>query len=83
MEIIENNKHVLTTFNNVGLGLTFKCGDDYFMKIEFVSNMMPKIGKFGAITVDTYNAVRLNDGKLHEFKSDEEVVLVNCKLVVE
>lgn len=83
MEIIENNKHVLTTFNNVGLGLTFKCDNDYFMKIESVCDMMPKLDAWGAITVGIYNAIRLKDGKLHEFNANEEIVLVSCKLTVE
>ena len=83
MQIIENNKHVLTTFNNVGLGMTFKCGNDYFMKIETVTDPHPKLNNFNIPTFDTYNAIRLKDGKLHYFKEYEEVVLVNCKLVVE
>lgn len=82
MEIIENNKHVLTTFNNVGLGLTFKCGNDYFMKIESVFAVIPKAHVWG-VTENIYNAVRLTDGKLHDINYDEEVVIVDCKLMVE
>ena len=83
MQIVENSNHILTTFNNVGLGVTFKCGNDYFMKIDIVCDLMPTSYKYGVPQFVTYNAIRLKDGKLHEIKEDEEVVLVNCKLVVE
>lgn len=83
MQIVENSNHILTTFNNVGLGVTFKCENDYFMKIDIVYDSIPTLGKYGVLTFATYNAIRLKDGKLHEIKEDEEVVLVNCKLVVE
>lgn len=83
MQIVENSNHILTTFNNVGLGVTFKCGNDYFIKIDTVCDSIPTLGRCGALTFATYNAIRLKDGKLYEIKEDEEVILVNCKLVVE
>lgn len=39
MQIIENNKHTLTTFDNIEFGVVFKCGNDYFMKIPIVVDL--------------------------------------------
>lgn len=82
MQIIENSKHVLTTFNNVGLGVIFKCGNDYFMKIETVCETKMRFNA-NHIVQNIYTAVRLKDGKPHDIKECEEVTLVDCKLVIE
>ena len=72
MEIVENNKHAVTVFAKVQIGLVFKSNNDYFMRIDEV------------IKRDRlYNAIRLKDGLLSYMVSIEEVALVNCKLVVE
>ena len=83
MEIIENNKHTLTTFDNIEFGVVFKCGNDYFMKIPIVVDLNIRRDKYGIPTSDVYNAIHLNNGNPHHFKKCEEVVLVDCKLVVE
>ena len=70
MKIIDNVLRKFA-FAELGIGATFKCDGDYYIKTMEVR------------TNDSiYNAVCLNDGEYEFFMSDYEVSPFNCELIV-
>ena len=80
MEIV--NEHKFASFNDIGPGVVFLAEDNYcYMRIE---DLWCKNQHTLGSEYDCHgNAFRLADGFLAVFGSDERVIPVNCKLLVE
>lgn len=80
MKIVNNN--IFTQFKDVGLGLVFVAeNNDCYMRIEDVVCKKYDFNGFGYEF--NGNAIRLKDGLLSSFDPDENVLLVDCQLIIE
>ena len=70
MEIVD---HVLTgaEFKELGVGATFKYGEEYYIKTHNVET-----------NDSVYNAVALANGTHEFFAYDDSVIPFNCELIV-
>ena len=60
-------------FKDLGVGATFKFGDEYFMVIGYGTGMLDP---------NEDNAVNLSTGGLDSFGDDTIVIPFNCELIV-
>jgi len=70
MKIIDNALGGIE-FGDLGVGATFKYGEEYFIKIPLIS-----------CQTSYHNAVNLEEGTTHCFNADESVIPFNCELIV-
>ena len=70
MKIIDNTRREFE-FNELGVGATFRCDGNYYIKtMEIETND------------SRYNAVCLDDGEYEFFAQDYDVIPFNCELIV-
>lgn len=70
MKIIDNGRGEFE-FNALGVGTTFKCDGNYYIKTREIETPDGR-----------YNAVCLDDGEYGFFAQDYNVIPFNCELIV-
>lgn len=70
MKVIDNALRGII-FGSLGVGATFKHGKSYFIKIMRVSCLE-----------GSYNAVDLEDGRMHCFHNETPVIPFDCELII-
>lgn len=70
MKVIDNALRGIS-FDNLGVGATFKYRDDYFIKTKMISDASELV-----------NAINLEEGTVAYFDGSEEIIPFECELIV-
>lgn len=72
MKVIDNALRGIT-FDNLGIGATFKDGECYYIKTKMLQDVDEVCYK---------NAIDLEDGTAHFYDGNEKVIPFDCELII-